>query len=182
MLRVTRDKRTLRKRTRAALEYVSPAVPVPSLPSRKSTNLAPATQTTKLVPQRPRQHSAPKIAINEKTTDDSFRQGIIPETEPEDLSANTQSQSQPISQPVPPLPSMVVEPPTSLRSRPSTLSQAQTSKTRPGSSDARSKPSVREQPPSQDADISIACDSIEPESQEVPIPFKPILYPTTAEE
>ncbi|KAM6494627.1 hypothetical protein JOM56_009250 [Amanita muscaria] len=159
----------------SGLEYVSPAVPVSSLPSRKSPNLAPATQTTKLVPQRPRRHSAPKIAINEKTTNDSFRQGIVPETEPEE------SQSQPISQPVPSLPSMLVEPPTSLNSRPSTPSQAQTSKSRPGSPDARSKPSAQEQPPSQDADISTTFDSIEPESQEVPIPSKPILYPTTAE-
>ncbi|KAK2467658.1 hypothetical protein APHAL10511_000513 [Amanita phalloides] len=123
-------------------------------------------------PAPPRSPSS-KTKFPSKSFDDSYLQGIVPETEPEDSSGNTQSQdlSTSESQPVPATgshPSMLVEPPASLRSPAPDKPQ-----------NSSSQPSDLELPPisslggineefqstSQDADISAPLDGTEPERE-----------------
>lgn len=153
---------------------LSNEVPEP-LPTRKAPDL---------VPPRP---PALKKKVNSKTSDDSYRQGIVPETELED-SGNTQSQelSQSQSQAAPLAgspPSMAVEPPASLRSPAPTPSRSTLiSKMRPRTPTSRSESLADLDLPhiitlerideelqggSQDADVSGALDSIEQESLEI---------------
>ena len=180
---------------RISLEYCDefpvPAAPFdhppePSSPPRSPARRPVSKENSLSAPKVP--NPAPlrppdlKTKVSSKVSDDYYRQGIVPETEPED-SGNTQSQDLSLSQSQPvPLagspPSMTVEPPASLRSpAPTPARPTIISKMRPRTPSSRSEsladlelPHVlvmeRVDEESQYADISAPHDSIETDSQE----------------
>ena len=171
-----------------AAPFDHPPEPSPPSPSPVYPPLSkeiPKTPSTR-DPYNPRVRTKKNVIV--QGFDDSYRHGIVPETEVED-SGNTQSQelSQSQSQAAPPAgspPSMDVEPPASIRSPAPTPSRSTLiSKMRPRTPTSRSESladlellhvitleRIDEELPaaSQDADESAAFDSIEQESLEVP--------------
>ena len=170
----------------SAAPFDHPPEPSPPSPSPTYPPLSKEIPLSTADPFNPfhRPRASKKVINN---SDDSYRQGIVPETEVED-SGNTQSQDpyQSQSQAAPPggsPPSMAVEPPASLRSPAPTPSRPTLiSKMRPRTPTSRSESLADMELPhiitlerideelqgaSQDADESAAFDSIEQESLEI---------------
>lgn len=169
--------------------------PEPSSPPRSPTRPPVSKEKTPSVPNPvPLRPPDLKTKVISKILDDSYRQGIVPETEPED-SGNTQSQDMSLTQSQPPPlagspPSMTVEPPASLKSpAPTPARPTIISKMRPRTPSSRSESLAELELPhilaldrideeSHDADVSAPHDSIETDSQECrknqqkPVPLK----------